>query len=78
MKYKVGDKVRIHDCTSNPAYNGAIGTVVLTGRIKSRYTCWDYLCRFDDMADYPFNPKEMEHIVSKGKQWEFSFMREVL
>ena len=76
MEYKIGDKVRIRNCEGSLRYNGKVGTVVLTGRIKSKDTCWDYLCRFDDMADYPFGLNEMEQFVAKGQQLEFAFMGE--
>ncbi len=77
MKYKVGDKVKIHDCEGNHAFNGKIGTVIETGRIKSTgHTCWDYLCSFDDIYNYPFGPKEMEKVVAKNQQLLFSFMEQ--
>lgn len=75
MKYKVGDKVKIHDCEGDPAYNGKIGTVIETDRMKRLGTLkWDYLCSFVGLMDYVFGPNEMEKVVTKGQQLLFSFM----
>jgi len=71
MKYKLGDKVRIHDCEGNSNYNGEIGTIVQTGRQHPR---WHYLCSFDDAENCPFGVAEMTKVVTKGQQLLFSFM----
>lgn len=77
MKYKVGDKVKIHSCEGDPWYNGKIGTVIQTGRIQStEHTRWDYLCSFDGASNYPFGFSEMERVSTKGQQLLFSFMSE--
>jgi len=71
MKYKLGDKVRIHDCEGSLRYNGKIGTIIQTGRKHYR---WLYMCSFDDDMDCPFGVAEMTKVYTKGQQLLFSFM----
>lgn len=76
-KFKLGDRVRIHDCEGSSWYNNKIGTVIDTGRIKRNiHHRWDYLCAFEGNYDYPFGPLEMERIYTKGQQLLFAFMSE--
>lgn len=72
--FKVGDKVRIHDCEGDPEYNGRIGTLIETGRAIKTGTNWDYLCKFEDACNYPFGSPEMEIVITKGQQLLFAFM----
>ena len=77
MEYKIGDKVRIHDCEGDPKYNNMIGTVKTTGEMKTTgHPRWDYLCVFDDADIYPFGPREMTRVYFKGEQLLFPFMSE--
>lgn len=76
--FKVGDKVKIHHCEGSPRYNGKIGTMIETGRMKIiGHPRWDYLCSFEDLLNYPFGLAEMEKISEKGKQLEFAFMETI-
>lgn len=72
MRFKIGDKVKIHDCEGDPRYNGKIGVVIKTDRMHPR---WKYLCSFDDVCDCLFGLAEMTKIVTKGQQLVFSFMK---
>ena len=75
MKYDIGDKVRIHDCEGDPKYNGKVGKVIKTGRIKETgHPSWDYLCSFADAMNYPFGSQEMTKVHVKGEQLLFAFM----
>ncbi len=69
--FKVGDKVRIHDCEGSLCYNGKEGTIIQTGRQHPR---WHYLCSFDDADPCPFGEAEMIKIATKGQQLLFVFM----
>lgn len=76
MKFEVGDKVLIHDSEGDSRYNGKVGIVINTGRIKRIGGTWDYLCKFKNSYDYPFGPSEMTKINTKGQQLLFSFMKQ--
>lgn len=62
MVFNLGDKVRIHDCEGSLRYNGMIGTVIDTDRMKKYNYRWNYLCSFVGALNYPFGPKEMEKV----------------
>lgn len=67
MKFRIGNKVKVLDNTSD--HRGEKGIIVITGRIaEGQSNYWDYAVEFEDNTRMVYSTEEIRLLYTKNEQ----------